>query len=64
MPGASPAAGDRGTSHSRAGWRRVHVQQQTLDLLACYYRLTDPKLRRRVLALLEATVAALEDTVA
>ncbi|MCW2239332.1 hypothetical protein [Azospirillum canadense] len=39
-------------------------RRETLDLLACYYRLAAPKLRRRVLALLAATVAALEDTVA
>lgn len=36
-------------------------RRETLELLACYYRLADPKLRRRVLALLEATVVALED---
>lgn len=35
-------------------------RRETLELLRCYYRIADPKLRRRVFDLLAATVAALE----
>jgi transcriptional regulator with XRE-family HTH domain len=38
-------------------------RRETLELLRCYYRIEDPRLRRRVFDLVKATVGALEDTI-
>ena len=38
-------------------------RRETLELLRCYYRITDPRLRRRVFDLVKLTVGALEDAV-
>ena len=38
-------------------------RRETLELLQCYCRLTDPHLRRRVFELIKATIGALQDAI-
>ncbi|MBP2292989.1 helix-turn-helix domain-containing protein [Azospirillum rugosum] len=39
-------------------------RRETLELVKCYYRIKDPRVRRRVFDLVKATVGALENAVA